>query len=139
MDESTDLPAVKPLCICVRFFCDKEKRTATRFWNLVQIFDKSLIIVVHGKMIMAYYSSAWKNGDRLVNKDLLSTIINQNYVVSHNVCEINPDPKDRFHQCLFFRLIIYISGSKYYRSCPDLKSQLMSIWSLIFARGVAIS
>lgn len=39
MDESTDIAAVKSLCICVRFFCDKEKRTATIFWNLVQIFS----------------------------------------------------------------------------------------------------
>ncbi|XP_043271187.1 uncharacterized protein [Venturia canescens] len=40
IDESTDISAIKTLCIIVRFYDAEEGKVVSRFWELCQIFEK---------------------------------------------------------------------------------------------------
>jgi len=38
IDESTDIGALKSMCICVRYFDTKLNQIQTNFWSMVQVF-----------------------------------------------------------------------------------------------------
>lgn len=40
IDESTDIGAVKTMCVVVRYYCALKRHIVSRFWNLIQIHGK---------------------------------------------------------------------------------------------------
>ncbi|CAB3229197.1 unnamed protein product [Arctia plantaginis] len=38
IDESTDIAAIKTMCVVVRYFCPAKGRIVSRFWDLIQIY-----------------------------------------------------------------------------------------------------
>lgn len=66
IDESTDIGAVKNMCVCVRYFSSKLKRITTRFFSLVQCFSGknsdeantgATAEVIYNKLIEVFTSS----------------------------------------------------------------------------------